>query len=92
MENYKNGWLLHNPISIEQNISDIKKKALDSVCYMGKENGNYIDFVFKNKNEHKNLKDNLGTNTILLFWGMGCYHIFKCDKETSYLYDKYKYQ
>ena len=88
LENYKNGWLLHNPISIEENINVFKRTALKSICYLGKENGNYMDLVFRNHRFSRNLKDNLGKNIILIFWGMGCYHIFKCDKDFFYMKDR----
>jgi hypothetical protein len=88
-QDYRNGWLLHNPVSIYNNINNTHKKSLNSICYLGKENSNYIDFIFKNSENHNNIKDNLGKKIIMVFWGIDCYHIFRCDRNISYIYDKF---
>ena len=80
MNNYRNGWPLYNPMSNTRESIDL--------CYLGVENGNYIDVILKNPSiDREYLENIIGTKTIIIFYSREGYHYTKLDKKSSFIRD-----
>jgi hypothetical protein len=91
-KNYRNAWPLHNPLNIEfinkNKQGEMVKRDVPHVCYMGEENGNYIDIIVRNiKMNSTELKKLKGTKTVIIFYARGCYNYIKCDEHCYIIND-----
>ena len=84
--NFRNAWLLHNPLSITKETVDLS--------YLADEDSDYIDIILKNDNysptilqEYQNRKQ----KNLIIFYGRNSYHYTRSDINSYYIVDKKKF-
>ena len=80
LNNYRNGWPLHNPLT--------NNKELIDICYKGYDK-KYIRLILKNPIINRNyLNRYINTNNIIiLFYSKKCFHYSKCERKSYYIED-----